>query len=153
MFKFEDSIMEVSLNKFLDVWKPYHKEIFWFVDYNLDDFFKDPFPAIKDPKINERREYIFEQLKQVQYVLLEIGDENLVFEPMYHWEELKLQYPKIKEIGFKTPFSFLCHWLSLPNLNSLVKDHGFRDALFVSEIYLDLLTHKLKNETHQVNKQ
>ena len=140
--------MKVKFNDFVEIWKPYHKELFWFVDYNLSKYFEEtPLTADEDPEIKNRREFIFAQVKQIQYALLDIGEENLIIEPMYHWEELKLKHPLIKEIGFKTPFSYLCHWLSLPHLKQLEKEQGFREALFIVSDYLDLLTHQLKNET------
>jgi len=138
--------MEESLNKFLEVWKPYHKELFHFVDYDLDKVLArvSSLELKEEPKeTRTRREFLFEQLNQVQYILLEVGEENLAVEPMYHWVEFKLKYPKISEVGFLTPFSYLCHWLSLPHLNRLIKEDGFRDALFIAEIYLDLLNHKV----------
>jgi hypothetical protein len=139
--------MNDNFKNFVDIWKPYQKELFWFVDYNLDKCLERDFTTDEDPEIKKRREFIFEQVKQVQYALLDIGEDNLVIEPMYHWEELKIKYPRIKDVGFKTPFSYLCHWLSLPHLSMLEKDQGFRDALFIVCDYLDLLTHKLNNET------
>ena len=138
--------MEDKFHNFIEVWKPYHKELFWFVDYDLDKCLDRDFGTDEEPEVKTRREFIFEQVKQVQFALMDVDESSLIVEPMYHWEELKLKYPKIKEIGFRTPFSYLCHWLSIPHLKHLEKEQGFRDALFIVNDYLDLLTHKLKSQ-------
>jgi len=136
--------MEDKFSDFLEIWKPYHKELFWFVDYDLDRSLDRDLGTNEEPEVKTRREFIFEQVKLVQFALMDVDENNLIVEPMYHWEELKLKHSWIKDVGFKTPFSYLCHWLSLPHLKHLAKEQGFRDALFIAEDYLELLKHKLK---------
>lgn len=46
--------MEDKLGDFLAIWKPYHKELFWFVDYDLDrsldrDLGTNEEPEVKTP--------------------------------------------------------------------------------------------------------
>ncbi|EPG7968158.1 TPA: hypothetical protein IHK17_001863 [Escherichia coli] len=129
------------MEAFLKVWEPYFKELFWFVDYELSKYFEGTGLPEEDSGMKTRREFIFSQVSVIQKILLDVDEKHLVVEPMYHWNELRIKYPQIKDIGFKTPFSYLTHWVSLPHLKQLVEEQGFRECLFISVFYLELLKH------------
>ena len=139
--------MDKCLKQFLDVWQPYQKELFSYVDCDLDKFLEHHCTFAGRNELVEakmRKELILELCKQVQCKLLDIGEKNLIIAPMYHWNELLVRYPKIDQIGFLTPFSFLSHWLSLHHLTQLVKEDGFREALLLVDRYIALLEYKFE---------
>ena len=141
--------MDICLKQFLDVWQPYQKELFSYVDCDLDKFLDNHCTSLGTTQLVEvkkRKELIFELCKQVQCKLLDIGENNLVITPMYHWNELLVKYPKINQIGFQTPFSFLSHWLSLHHLAQLTKEDGFREALLLVDRYIALLEYKFEQK-------
>ena len=50
--------MEDKFHNFIEVWKPYHKELFWFVDYDLDKCLDRDFGTDEEPEQKTENDYL-----------------------------------------------------------------------------------------------
>ena len=139
--------MDTNLKQFLGIWQPFQQALLTYLECDLDQMIESESQVSyigqgEIAEVQTSARLILQHSKQVQCALLDIGEKNLIIEPMYHWNELLINYPHIAEVGFLTPFSYLSHWLSLQHFTQLVKTECFREALFLVERYIILLEFK-----------
>ena len=130
---------------FLELEK-YISQMLNFTDYTLSKYL-DAIVSTKDGQQandtdRKKAAELYELSCDIRTKLSLINEEEIRIEPMYMWNELRLNHPWVKEVGFITPFSYISHWVSFPQLEDLVKNKGFRDALFVSHEYLEIARKK-----------
>lgn len=117
-----------------------------FTDFSLGRYLNAIVSISDDQSINEedrkKATYLHELSAEIRMKLALINEDEIKIEPMYMWAELQMKYPWVKEVGFITPFSYISHWVSFPQLETLVKKKGFREALFVSQEYLAIAKRK-----------
>jgi hypothetical protein len=124
----------------------YISEMLEFTDFGLNRYL-DALVSMNDHQLiseedRKKATNLYELSADIRMKLALINEEEIKIEPMYMWNELKLEHTWVKEVGFITPFSYISHWVSFPQLEGLVKNKGFREALFISQEYLAIAKKK-----------
>ena len=138
--------MENKIILFLNKWSEFNKFLRLFMDKiavaqaeaNDAEFF------IECLDKNDIKRFYDDRIV-LREMLFKLGEENLLVSTVYEWEELKVKYPIIAQIGYKSPFSLI---LSIPNIAALIRyslyhpDRPIRESIVVSLNFIEYLSYK-----------
>ncbi len=137
---------ELDIAIFLEEWLAYSQDLHSFCDiYDaLENQGTDVFTILSTikKKYEIDSDKLFASSYKLRNKLFLLGEEELNIGPTYHWNQLKIEFPYIKDINFITPFSFTIYWHSIPQLIHLYKEKGLREALFVAHDFIENLVFK-----------
>lgn len=87
-------------------------------------------------------EELFSSTLKLREKIFLIQEENLSVVTIYAWNRLKIDFPRIEKIGYLTPFGFIVDWQSIPYLVYVYSKEGLREAIFVSDDFIEYLLFK-----------
>ena len=138
--------MEDNIILFLNKWSEFNKFLRLFMDkiataqaetgdaeFFIDCLDKNDIKRFYDDRVILRE------------MLFKLGEENLLVGTVYEWEELKINYPFVAQVGYKSPFSLI---LSIPNIAVLIQvslnnsERPIRESISVSLNFIEYLSYE-----------
>lgn len=138
--------MEDKIILFLKKWSEFNKFLRLFMDKiasaqaeaNDAEFFIE----CLDKKDIQR---FYDDRMELREMLFRLGEDNLLVAVVYEWEELKVKYPMVAQVGYKSPFSLI---LSVHNIAELIQlssnetARPIRESMAVSLNFIEYLSYQ-----------
>ena len=137
---------EEQILDFLQEWRLFSSQFHNLIDVLgmgwVGDDKRDVFSEVS----KETREKFFNHRDSLRKKLFFLGESALIPGTIYSWEQLKVEYPLVSDIGFLTPFSVVLEVSCLASLFHVTKpadeEHYVRVSLFIAEDFIEYLTYK-----------
>ena len=140
-------MLEDEIIQFLKKWSEFSKFLRQFMDkisiVTEQSHSNDFFIEYLDKQEIQR---FYDDRIMLREMLFKLGEDNLIVGTIYEWEELKVKYPLIAKVGYKSPFSLI---LSIPNLAELIQitieertERPIRQSIMVSLNFIEYLSYQ-----------
>jgi len=137
---------EEQIFDFLQEWRSFSSQFHRLIDVLGMGWVGEDKKGVFNEVSKETREEFFNHRDNLRKKLFFLGEAALIPGTIYSWEQLKVEYPSVSDIGFLTPFSVVLEVSCLASVFHVTKpadiEHYVRVSLFIAEDFIEYLTYK-----------